>query len=419
MLFIYGALAVGGVETFFVRMAKERFKKGLYTAILLQSPPEESDKELLSEMYKYAAVYFIEDLFCGPLWFARRFPLLAPIRVPLVRKLFDRVSQIHVDHGMHALLGYRLSNACRRKTPITVGVYHYLRYAWGENVVPIYEKINRKFIFEYLPKRSLLFFSEDTRDFYTKRKNIDFHESNVFRLGVVDSKKLVGKGEINDPVRICAVGRLVEFKTYNLYMLDVVHSLVAKGVNVIFDVYGDGPLREEMESKIRLLKIERNVCLKGTVNYSKLDEVISGYDLFIGSGTAIVQAASLGVPSIVAVESVLQPTTYGFFSEVHSYEYNLKGLNIPLYDVEEMILSYMSLTDEQRFCLKKNHCKAIESFTNEACQRSMDELQFIKMPDQDFRYSACFYEFSRVFANLCAKINKRHSLNRIYKDFNG
>lgn len=58
MLFIYGALPVGGIETFFVRMAKERFSKGLFTAILLQSKPEESDPVLLAEMKKICGSLF-------------------------------------------------------------------------------------------------------------------------------------------------------------------------------------------------------------------------------------------------------------------------------------------------------------------------------------------------------------------------
>ena len=58
MLFIYGALPVGGIETFFVRMAKERFKKKLSTSILLLSKPEQSNNELLSEIKKYANVIF-------------------------------------------------------------------------------------------------------------------------------------------------------------------------------------------------------------------------------------------------------------------------------------------------------------------------------------------------------------------------
>ena len=57
MLFIYRVLPIGGIETFFLRMAKERYKKGLATTILLLSDPHESNQALLMEMKKYSNVY--------------------------------------------------------------------------------------------------------------------------------------------------------------------------------------------------------------------------------------------------------------------------------------------------------------------------------------------------------------------------
>lgn len=159
MLFIYGALPLGGIETFFVRMAKERAKRGLKTSILLLSTPEASDKSLLEEMRGYAQVLFPQDLFSIIPGFSRRFPLLSPIKKNILLELFREVDQIHVFDGMHALLGNRFNKIARKKVPITVGFYHYIKYLWGGNEVAHFEKVNRKFIFNYLPKEALLMFS--------------------------------------------------------------------------------------------------------------------------------------------------------------------------------------------------------------------------------------------------------------------
>jgi len=56
MLFIYRVLPIGGIETFFVRMAKERARLGLTTSILLLSEPKDSNPELLAEMKKFYGV---------------------------------------------------------------------------------------------------------------------------------------------------------------------------------------------------------------------------------------------------------------------------------------------------------------------------------------------------------------------------
>lgn len=417
MLFIYDALPVGGIETFFVRMAKERFSKGLFTAILLQSKPEVSDPELLAEMKKYAEVYFVEDFFVSLPGLTRRFPLLAPVKTKKVKRLLEKITQIHVFDGMHALLGYRLSALCNKQLPVTIGFYHYIKYVWGGDNVAYHERLNRKFIFEYLPEKSLLFFSQGNRNFYTRHKKLDFKESNVFRLGVVDAKDVKVSGWVNARLKICAVGRLVEFKTYNLYMLDVIKSLLDKGVDVTFDIYGDGPLQKIMEEKIKSLGLADHVCLKGTLNYSEFDDTVASYDLFIGSGTAIIQAAGLGVPSIAAVENMQQPETYGFFSEVHQHEYNLKGLDIPLYNVETLILDYINFSDEQRLALKRKHLDSMQEFTNETCQDSMDKLKGIEMPQQPFKYNRWFYEASRILDRLHMKFDKNHGFNRRHRDF--
>lgn len=417
MLFIYGALPVGGIETFFVRMVKERAKLGLPSSILLLSEPEESDEVLLEEMINHAQVLFPHDLFSTISCFSRRFPLISPVKKNVLLKLFKEVDQIHVFDGMHALLGDRFNKITGKKIPITVGFYHYIKYLWGNENIPYFERLNRKFIFDFLPKEALLMFSEGNKELYEKHKKMNFAKSQVFRLGVVDKRDVELHGSLNSPLKIVAVGRLVEFKTYNFYMLEVLSDLKKQDVFIRFDIYGDGPLKHELLERIKQLNLTGSVALKGTLDYSKFDETVSKYDLFIGSGTAIIQAASLGVPSIVGVENVIQPKTYGYFSDVHQYEYNLKGLDLPLVSVQRTIEDYISMDKKERVALKKAHLESTKEFTNESCQISMDALKAIKMPDLNFSYNCWVYEVSRALDKIHMKINKKHPFNTRHEDF--
>lgn len=408
MLFIYGALPVGGIETFFMRMAKERARLGLQTSILLLSKPETSDSKLLAEMKKYATVLFPNELFFNIPGFTRRFPLLVPTKKSRLVTLFNEVDQIHVYHGMHALLAYRLSQEAGAEIPITVGFYHYSKYLWGGDRVAFHERLNREFIFKYLPQESLLFFSEGNRQLYKEHKKMDFSHSNTFRLGVIDSKKNELTGDLGAVLKVVAVGRLVEFKTYNLYMLDIIKRMNKKGYKVQFDIYGDGPLRSEIENKIQQLNIGGQINLKGTLDYLEFDNTVGKYDLFIGSGTAIIQAAALGLPSIVGVENTVEPETYGYFSNVHQYEYNLKGLDLPLFSIEKIIEEFIESSNEQRLSLKSSHLRSIQEFTNESCQKSLDDLKNIKIESGFFEFNAWIYEMSRMLDWINMKINKRH-----------
>ncbi|MBH0077827.1 hypothetical protein I6F48_20185 [Pseudoalteromonas sp. SWYJ118] len=417
MLFIYGSLGLGGIETFFMRIAKERFQLGLTTSILLMGNPDRNNSKLLMEVEKYAEVIYPNQLFFNILGLARISPLLLPIKRNRLREVLEKTNQIHVYDGMHALLGYRLSRVMGKKLPVTIGFYHYIKYLWGGDRVAWHERVNRKFVFDYLPQQSLLFFSKGNRDLYIKHKKNNFVNANTFRLGVVDKKEVKISGKLNKPLRIVAIGRLVEFKTYNFYMIDVVKSLVVKGYKVQFDIYGDGPLRQQIQGKIEQLGMAEFVHLNGTLDYSKFDETVMQYDLFIGSGTAIIQSSALGVPSIVGVENVIEPKSYGYFGNVSEYEYNLKGLNLPLLSVENLIEELINADEAVRFNLKQCHLESVEMFTNEACQKSMDDLKNIEMPNHPYLYSMFLYEFSRITDTINIKYNKNHPRRTQFEDF--
>ena len=408
MLFIYGALPVGGIETFFMRMAKERHRLGLHTSILLLSLPHESNPELLDEMKKYANVLFPDDIFLNLGKFTRRLPLLVPVKKRALERILENVDQIHASDGMHALVGYRLSNMLNKNITISVGFYHYIKFLWGGDNVAWHEKINRKFIFDFLPEKALLFFSEGNRQLYIKHKRKKLTDANTFRLGVIDKKDIKVSGEVNLPIKIVAIGRLVDFKTYNFYMIKVLKNLKTKGFNVQFDIYGDGPLKAQIADEINKAGLSESIHLKGTLDYLKFDETVSNYNLFIGSGTAIIQAAALGLPSIVGVENVIEAETYGYFSDVNQYEYNLKGLDLEMISVETIIEDYINMNIQQRKTLISSHLECIDSFTNESCQKSMDELKYITMPAKKFKYNRWIYEFSRLLDRVSMRFNKRH-----------
>lgn len=417
MLFIYGALPVGGIETFFMRMAKERHRLGLHTSILLLSLPHESNPELLNEMKKYANVLFPDDIFLNLGKFTRRLPLLVPVKKRALERILENVDQIHASDGMHALVGYRLSNILNKNIVVTVGFYHYIKFLWGGDNVAWHEKVNRKFIFDFLPEKSLLFFSEGNRRLYIKHKRKKLTDANTFRLGVIDKKDIKVSGEVKLPIKIVAIGRLVDFKTYNFYMIKVLKNLKTKGFNVQFDIYGDGPLKAQIADEINKAGLSESIHLKGTLDYLKFDETVSNYNLFIGSGTAIIQAAALGLPSIVGVENVIEAETYGYFSDVNQYEYNLKGLDLEMISVETIIEDYINMNTQQRKTLISSHLECIDSFTNESCQKSMDELKYITMPAKKLKYNRWIYEFSRILDRVSMRFNKRHPYLTRFEDF--
>jgi hypothetical protein len=75
------------------------------------------------------------------------------------------------------------------------------------------------------------------------------------------------------------------------------------------------------------------------------------------------------------------------------------------------------MSAEQRFKLKESHLKSINSFTNESCQNSMDNLKYIEMPMKNFRYNRLLYITSRFIDRLHMKYNKKHPRVAQFEDF--
>jgi glycosyltransferase involved in cell wall biosynthesis len=105
--------------------------------------------------------------------------------------------------------------------------------------------------------------------------------------------------EVNKPIRITTLSRLVKEKHLDFY-IKVVKELILNGYNIIFDIYGDGPERSKLYNLIQSLDLENSVYLKGLT--SSPMEVLIQYDFYfstmVGDSTGIagIQASYLKLP---------------------------------------------------------------------------------------------------------------------------
>jgi Glycosyl transferases group 1 len=119
----------------------------------------------------------------------------------------------------------------------------------------------------------------------------------------------------SDALRAVSVGRLVDFKAYNLGAPQAVRHCIENGVNVLWDIYGYGPQFDAIQKAIVDEGVQDRVFLKGLLEYKDLYKVITEYDVFVGMGTAAVEAAALGMPTLVAqVESL--DSSHGYFDQL-------------------------------------------------------------------------------------------------------
>lgn len=416
MIFIHGSLAMGGVETFILRMAKQRANENKSTVIMLLSSEKRSDSGLVAEARKYATVLFLPDLTSLPELVSRYFPfhlsLLLPIKRDLGKYLKD-VTHVHATCGMSAYFYAHIAKHLPTNVKFTIGVYHSLEFCWGTQQLPYFERKNRELFFDKVSKSSIIFFNESMVPLYEKVSGQSFQAVNLFPLGVIeqsflDLKQISQLREISSPLKLVSVGRLVPFKTYNLHMIDVVASLLKGGIAVVYDIYGDGPLEPEMKKKISEQGLQKYINLKGILNYDRFSEVVSSYDVFIGSGSAIVQAAGLGISAIVGIESTDTADTYGFFADIDGFSYNEDGLYAkkPIIGVIE---NYSKLSAAERLALSQSHISKANEFSMSQCVYNFDSTPHyhlepeILMERYPFILKLC-YSISLCMSSLKARL---------------
>ena len=417
MIIIHGSLAMGGVETFILRMAKQRHNENKSTVIMLLSAEQGSDSGLVAEARKYATVLFLPDITSLPELVSRYFPfhlsLLLPIRADLGKYLKD-VTHVHATCGISAYFYAHIAKHLPPNVKFTIGVYHSLEFCWGTQQLPYFERKNRELFFDKTSKGSIIFFNESMLPLYEKVRGQSFSEVNLFPLGVIESSN-TSQEQISQPslsgssLKLVSVGRLVPFKTYNLHMIDVVAKLLRDGIAVEYDIYGDGPLEQEIRKRVSEQGLQTHINLKGILDYDRFAEVVSSYDIFIGSGSAIVQAAGLGVSAIVGIENIEVPDTYGFLADIDGFSYNEDGLYSKK-PIIEVLGSYSKLSGAERNALSQRHIRKANEFSMAQCVANFDNIQHYYLKPQTllgrypFTLKLC-YSISLFMSSLKARLS--------------
>ncbi len=214
----------------------------------------------------------------------------------------------------------------------------------------------------------LLFMNEESRSSHSAQWKRDLSGSPIIGLPITYQEKMWRARPI-ESMKIVSVGRLVDFKAYNLGTIKIIQRLRALGIKATWDIYGYGPLEDPMRDEINQRGVRDSVRLCGELDYTKYAEVVPTYDIFVGMGTAALEAAMLGVPTICA--TVDEPENcHGY---IHEIPFGNVGEKIPersMFPIVELLRQFHSTPEPQR--------ELISASCKEAAQRySIDELSKI------------------------------------------
>lgn len=181
-----------------------------------------------------------------------------------------------------------------------------------------------------------------------------FHPEATFRKTLAD----IRKGHIISVGRLCS-----SMKQYNFTVLDDIKQLIKEGHSVTWDIYGNGDLMEKIKNRIRELGLQDTVFVRGNLDYKRFAEVVGEAHLFIGMGTAALEAAIMGIPTIAAHPATWESTTHGF---LHDQPFGILGeiiKNQPMHRISNYIRKVILANDVEYANLADADQRAANQYT--------------------------------------------------------
>jgi glycosyltransferase involved in cell wall biosynthesis len=348
LLLIYGALGLGGIETLIVRMAKAWHERGVAVTVLLLS--KKGDPGLMAELSKYSRVVYLSELSACPSYWFERVPMIGwflPLSKGRASQLLGAVDHIHFFDSFSMLMGFRLLRLTGLQKKMTGGVYHQNEYAYPRLRKTYFSDCFSRLFSQISPARNVIFFNEISKrslgDDYSK----NFDEAPILPIGIDLSRLAMRPMDEVDRSKVVSIGRITSFKTYNLEFLKTVADLKRRGTPIHYDVYGDGDQLPLLKKTVSEHGLDDVVHLHGSLPYSKFVDAIRTSLVFLGSGTALIEAAACGVPALIGIESQEDDQTYGFLHEMPGLSYHEKGLPVSTRPYGEFVEWLASLTAEE------------------------------------------------------------------------
>lgn len=108
------------------------------------------------------------------------------------------------------------------------------------------------------------------------------------------------------PLKLLFIGRLIRGKGVHL-LIDAISAVNKDSTNVVLDIVGDGPDREQLEDQVSKYNLDRIIKFHGGQPYERISDFLGNADIFVlptlGDYRALVgfEAISAGLPVIGSI----------------------------------------------------------------------------------------------------------------------
>jgi hypothetical protein len=195
--------------------------------------------------------------------------------------------------------------------------------------------------------RNLVFMNEQCRETHSAFFSRDLSANAIVPVPI-DRREARWSAQGNAEVlRIVSVGRIVDFKAYNFALPRILIDMESKGHKVTCDIFGYGAEEAKLIRSIQECGAGHLVSFKGPIPLEDFDNTVLNYDLFIGMGTAAIQAAQLGVPTILAIVDD-EDGAHGFLHQASFGNLGEQDSTVPRQDLGAIIETFLKTETIQR-----------------------------------------------------------------------
>ncbi|MEZ9145899.1 glycosyltransferase family 4 protein [Vibrio sp. 10N.286.52.C3] len=310
ILFVVGAFQVGGIQSYFCKLFK-RLSQDYEVSVLLLS--DKNDETMLNMLKYNSTVYYWRDFVNNEIMFTKysAFNHSLGLSENKIRDKFSDIDYLHAVDSETLIPAYQVSSlVC---ATLTLGCYHPREFTWKASFFDYFRAVQLDLIYR-MPSRNIFYCTQDIARESMSATQGEMDSKIVIPLCVDDETGIYSNYSSN---RIVSVGRLVGFKSYNeniIKILDKLNDSLVGRPPFEYHIYGSGP--NEKHLKYLASKIRSKVIFNGEVKYDNMKSVIKDSFIYIGTGSTLMESAILGVPTIIGIDSIKTPDTYGFYHEV-------------------------------------------------------------------------------------------------------
>lgn len=384
---------MGGIGTLILRMSERLLADGHKVTILTKFPPA------TGLIFPQKARLIIERSFFRLLSppFARRY----------IRRHLDDVTAIPCLDRHSLCIASLISRYCGNGAAVVAMAYS----PWEMKPINVGKFQSGDKIHEFptlifnkdLPDSQKAFMSPQVRSAHEAAYGRQFVDSIVFPIPIFEPPhafdphhRPVTPGLIVSVSRLCNV-----MKQYNFALLADIRILLDQGHNVRLDIHGEGPLWNDMVAKIEELHLQDFVHLHGNLDYKDFASGVSRARLFVGMGTAAIEAAILGIPTIIAHAATWNGTSHGYLQD---QPFGIVGEivnDMPSYKLLDFIRTGLTSSESDYALLAQESRNAARRYTFDALMpdfyRFIEKARPVNSRELDHYFYAISYRGLRKF----------------------